>query len=109
MNIYKDWKAKLESAYSFMLKYSKITVWDWTLIGLLSETSAILEGHQIYLSGAFYYNKSTLDWEAIWNLLGINQESAMITLEYYSVAWIYQELFKNHLTISLHDNYFIFP
>ena len=26
MNIYKDWKAKLESAYSFMLKYSKITV-----------------------------------------------------------------------------------
>ena len=22
----KDWKAKLESAYSFMLKYSKITV-----------------------------------------------------------------------------------
>ena len=27
MNIYEDWKAKLESAYSFMLKYSKITVW----------------------------------------------------------------------------------
>ena len=26
MNIYKDWKAKLESAYSSMLKYSKITV-----------------------------------------------------------------------------------
>ena len=26
MNIEKDWKAKLESAYSFMLKYSKITV-----------------------------------------------------------------------------------
>ena len=26
MNIYKDWKAKLESAYSFRLKYSKITV-----------------------------------------------------------------------------------
>ena len=25
MNIWKDWKAKLESAYSFMLKYSKIT------------------------------------------------------------------------------------
>ena len=25
MNIQKDWKAKLESAYSFMLKYSKIT------------------------------------------------------------------------------------
>jgi hypothetical protein len=26
------WKAKLESAYSFMLKYSKITVWSlfWT-------------------------------------------------------------------------------
>jgi hypothetical protein len=23
MNIQKDWKAKLESAYSFMLKYSK--------------------------------------------------------------------------------------
>ena len=29
MNIQKDWKAKLESAYSFMLKYSKITV-CWT-------------------------------------------------------------------------------
>ena len=28
MNIQKDWKAKLESAYSFMLKYSKITVWS---------------------------------------------------------------------------------
>ena len=27
MNIQKDWKANLESAYSFMLKYSKITVW----------------------------------------------------------------------------------
>ena len=26
MNIYKDWKAKLESAYSFILKYSKTTV-----------------------------------------------------------------------------------
>ena len=26
MNIKKDWMAKLESAYSFMLKYSKITV-----------------------------------------------------------------------------------
>ena len=26
MNIQKDWKAKLESAYSYMLKYSKITV-----------------------------------------------------------------------------------
>ena len=26
MNILKDWKAKLESSYSFMLKYSKITV-----------------------------------------------------------------------------------
>ena len=24
--LWKDWKAKLESAYSFMLKYSKITV-----------------------------------------------------------------------------------
>ena len=23
----KDWKAKLESAYSFVLKYSKMTVW----------------------------------------------------------------------------------
>ena len=31
MNIQKDWKAKLESAYSFMLKYSKMTVYvgDW--------------------------------------------------------------------------------
>ena len=28
MIIWKDWKAKLESAYSFMLKYSKITVCD---------------------------------------------------------------------------------
>ena len=28
MNIQKDWKATLESAYSFMFKYSKITVWD---------------------------------------------------------------------------------
>ena len=27
MNTKKEWKAKLESAYSFMLKYSKITVW----------------------------------------------------------------------------------
>ena len=27
MNIYKDWKAKLESAYSFILKYFKIKVW----------------------------------------------------------------------------------
>jgi hypothetical protein len=26
VNIKKDWKAKLESAYSFMLKYYKITV-----------------------------------------------------------------------------------
>ena len=27
MNIYQDWKVKLESVYFFMLKYSKITVW----------------------------------------------------------------------------------
>ena len=27
MNIQKDWKAKLESIYYIMLKYSKITVW----------------------------------------------------------------------------------
>ena len=27
MNIQKDWNAKLEGAYSFMLKYSKIIVW----------------------------------------------------------------------------------
>ena len=26
MNMQKDWKAKLEFAYSFMLEYSKITV-----------------------------------------------------------------------------------
>ena len=26
MNTQKDWKAKLESAYSFMIQYSKITV-----------------------------------------------------------------------------------
>ena len=32
MNIYKDWKAKLESAYSFILKYSKITVCDYEQI-----------------------------------------------------------------------------
>ena len=31
MNVEKDWKAKLESAYSFMLKYSKITVWPCKL------------------------------------------------------------------------------
>ena len=27
MSIQKDWKAKIESAFSFMFKYSKITVW----------------------------------------------------------------------------------
>ena len=30
MNILKDWTAKLESAYSFMLKYSKITVYRFS-------------------------------------------------------------------------------
>ena len=29
----KNLDAKLESAYSFMLRYSKITVWDGSLIG----------------------------------------------------------------------------
>ena len=28
----KVWKAKLESAYSLMLKYSKITVWNAILL-----------------------------------------------------------------------------
>ena len=28
MGANEDWKAKLESAYSFMLRYSKITVWS---------------------------------------------------------------------------------
>ena len=32
MNIQKDWKAILESAYSFMLKYSKITVWSTPIL-----------------------------------------------------------------------------
>ena len=34
MNIYKDRKVKLESAYSFMFKYSKITVCFRNLVGV---------------------------------------------------------------------------
>ena len=34
MNIQKDWKAKLESAYAFMLKYAKITVCSETKYNL---------------------------------------------------------------------------
>jgi hypothetical protein len=37
MNILKDWKAKLESAYSFMLKYSKITVCTGTIIQIIQD------------------------------------------------------------------------
>ena len=36
INIKKDWKAKLESAYSFMLKYSKITVWFIKYVPILN-------------------------------------------------------------------------
>ena len=35
INIQKDWKEKLESAYSFMLKYSKITVCQTKLVKLM--------------------------------------------------------------------------
>ena len=38
MNIYKDWKAKSDSPYFFMLKYSKITV-------CCLETSPLREVH----------------------------------------------------------------
>ena len=34
-NEYQDWKAKLESAYSFILKYSKMTVWMMNLNNVL--------------------------------------------------------------------------
>ena len=36
INIQKDWKTKLESAYSFILKYSKITVWADLKVSLMS-------------------------------------------------------------------------
>ena len=41
MNIQKDWKAKLESAYSFMLRYSKIPVWVIT-----PRLLTLVSGHQ---------------------------------------------------------------
>ena len=31
MNILKDWKAKLDSAYSFMLKYYEMGKWEMML------------------------------------------------------------------------------
>ena len=40
MNIQKDWKTKLESAYSFMLKFSKITVWIQTRRSLVNNHSS---------------------------------------------------------------------
>ena len=48
MNIYKDWKAKLESAYSFMLKYSKTTVWG------------VWQNLHVYF--AFQINDAQKDW-----------------------------------------------
>ena len=44
MNIQKDWEAKLESAYFFMLKYSKITVCNATL----NRGRPHYEAHSIY-------------------------------------------------------------
>jgi hypothetical protein len=49
MNIWKDWKAKLESAYSFMLKYSKITA-----CGASSTVATLLE-HTVQFINAMKY------------------------------------------------------
>ena len=58
MNIQKDWEAKLESAYSFMLKYSKITVWLADLLDLLGFKSNgnILIGNDIEFWWIIVYN-----------------------------------------------------
>ena len=37
MNILKDWKAKLESGYSFMLNYSKITACTMSMYVFLNK------------------------------------------------------------------------
>ena len=42
MNIYKDWKAKLESAYSFILKYSEIIVCDSSYVCNLLTSNIVL-------------------------------------------------------------------
>ena len=57
MNIQKDWNATLESAYSFMLKYSKIAVWLCCPSTALINTIRVLYGMYKALSSALgmYY------------------------------------------------------
>ena len=53
MNIYKDWKAKLESVYSFMSKYFKITVCPLFQI----------EGNLIYFEFVCFFPKKESNWQ----------------------------------------------
>ena len=64
MNIKKDWKAKLESAYSFIIKYSKITVWWAHEIKPPSIEFRIYK--LVQQIGIFFYDffiKSLANWE----------------------------------------------
>ena len=54
MNIYKDWKVKLESAYSCMLKYSRITV--------------CMNGYNLYLVKSFLGNVTSTEDESVLQL-----------------------------------------
>ena len=56
MNIQKDWKAKLESAYSFMLKYSKITVCQSFTIQINALRSKGLEGTKFLIEPKSFFD-----------------------------------------------------
>ena len=60
MNIQKDWKATLESAYSFMLKYSKITVWDMPYCKFQPKNK--ISTRQISTSVKTLFSSNSLRW-----------------------------------------------
>ena len=80
MNIQKDWKAKLESAYSFMLKYSKIT----------DPITALFDNSMYYCSHYYGYFKNVktviLNWRLKIGILRTTRSSRSKTL-------------RNHLSI----------
>ena len=74
MNIYKGWKAKLESTYSFMLKYSKITVCRPNTRFLMVQTSDFVNrSGSLEMDFRFIQNKDfeTQDLFVPWYLLKI--------------------------------------
>ena len=71
MSIEKDWKAKLESAYSFMLKYSTVTVcYSFRYMSKLDQNIRLTLLLQYKLKTQYIFYVKWSQKELVWPYLG---------------------------------------